>query len=160
MQDTYLQQAHEFLKKTNTEMKIQRLGRQFAPWQDQKNDSPVNALLVTLKTDRHQYTFTFYTSLNDTYGPELNPRQYRSTFKLENAKKKHAAEIKKKDYTYDVLACLNVDYSEDFEDFCLNYGYETDSRKALDTYLAVREETGNLKKLWSTSELELLHEIS
>lgn len=39
----------------------------------------------------------------------------------------------------DVLYCLCADASaldEGFEDWCSNFGYDTDSRKALDTFLA------------------------
>lgn len=39
----------------------------------------------------------------------------------------------------DVVYCLISDAQngrETFEDFCSNYGYDTDSRKTLDTYLA------------------------
>lgn len=47
-----------------------------------------------------------------------------------------------------VLYCLLLDAqcgSETFEDFCSNCGYDTDSRKALETYLACQETNTKLR---------------
>lgn len=41
---------------------------------------------------------------------------------------------------YDVLAAITKHDPETFEDFCYDYGYDTDSRKAVDTYFAVQKE--------------------
>ena len=60
---------------------------------------------------------------------------------------------------YDVLACLNLDNSEDFKDFCANFGYDDDSLKAHKTYKAVKEESQQLKMLFNDKELELLSEV-
>ena len=49
----------------------------------------------------------------------------------------------------DVLFCLIMDLdacSETFEDWCSNIGCDTDSRKALDTYLACQKNSGKLRK--------------
>lgn len=48
-----------------------------------------------------------------------------------------------------VLHSLVMDASacdESFEDWCSNYGYDTDSRKALETYLKCQESTNKLRK--------------
>lgn len=65
--------------------------------------------------------------------------------------------IKVDDYTWatvpklkDVLYSLATDYScaqDTFEDFCANLGYDTDSRKALDTYLKCQESGHKLRKI-------------
>ncbi len=50
----------------------------------------------------------------------------------------------------DVLSSLLLDSSaehETFADWCANYGSDTDSRKALETYLACQESAGKLRKL-------------
>ena len=50
----------------------------------------------------------------------------------------------------DVLYCLLSDalYGQDtFEDFCYNYGYDTDSRKALEIYLVCQKTEKDLRKL-------------
>lgn len=57
--------------------------------------------------------------------------------------------IKKPKYR-DVIWALAMDAqvgSDTFEDFCGNCGYDTDSRKALDTYLACQEAVHTLRKL-------------
>lgn len=61
---------------------------------------------------------------------------------------------------YDILACLMVDYSEDFNDFCDNFGYDNDSIKAMNAYEDIQEESEALKALFDEEQLELLHEIS
>lgn len=43
-------------------------------------------------------------------------------------------------HIYDVLACLQKVDPGTFEDFCADFGYDTDSRKALATYDAVKKE--------------------
>lgn len=51
-----------------------------------------------------------------------------------------------------VLHSLFLDASagaETFEDFCSNFGYDTDSRKALDTYLACQENGVKLRKIFN-----------
>ena len=50
----------------------------------------------------------------------------------------------------DVLYCLLSDAfcgQDTFEVFCVNYGYDTDSRKALEIYLACQKTEQDLKKL-------------
>lgn len=57
---------------------------------------------------------------------------------------------------YSVLACLTKYDPETFEDFCANYGYDNDSRKAEKIYKAVLKEWKNLNRLFTSDELELL----
>lgn len=50
----------------------------------------------------------------------------------------------------EVLSSLALDATacdESFDDWCCNYGYDTDSRKALETYLACQENAGKLRKI-------------
>ena len=50
----------------------------------------------------------------------------------------------------DVLYCFLSDAlcgQDTFEDFCCNYGYDTDSRKALEIYLACQKTEQDLRKL-------------
>lgn len=60
---------------------------------------------------------------------------------------------------YGILACLTKDDPGTFEDFCGDYGYNTDSRKAEKTYFAVQKEYQNLRGLFSEAELILMAEI-
>lgn len=62
--------------------------------------------------------------------------------------------------SYDVLACITKSDPGTFEDFCSEFGYDTDSRKAVRTYKSVRKEWQNICKLFSDSEIEQLQEIN
>lgn len=62
---------------------------------------------------------------------------------------------------YDVLSCLSVDVSIDgtFEDFCADFGYNTDSRSALDLYLKCQEQSSKLRRFFTAQEINDLEEI-
>lgn len=139
----YLQQAINFLYHTDTTIII-KYAYQGKPenWDIEK---PVNVYRVTLRNKNHEYSFNFYSSLHDTYGPSTRGISW-------NAVREHEQNNNRKIRIYDVLACLQIDYSEDFEDFCNNFGYLTDSMKALKVYNEVRTETKNIKKLWPDEE--------
>lgn len=56
----------------------------------------------------------------------------------------------------DAMAYLD---SENFEDFCNNFGYDTDSIKALKTYKACKKQAEKVSRLFTESEIdELLQE--
>jgi hypothetical protein len=60
---------------------------------------------------------------------------------------------------YDVLTCLTKCDPGTFENFCSDFGYDTDSRKAERTYKAVCDEWEQVSKLFNEQEIELLQEI-
>lgn len=66
---------------------------------------------------------------------------------------------KKAPTAYDVLACLTKYDPGTFENFCSEFGYDTDSRKAEKTHIAVLDEWKNICMLYSDSEIEQLQEI-
>lgn len=68
------------------------------------------------------------------------------------------AEQSKVPTLYSVLACLTKYDPGTFEDFCSDYGYDEDSRKAEKTYHAVLNEWKNIHKMFSDC-LEELSEI-
>jgi hypothetical protein len=55
-----------------------------------------------------------------------------------------------------VLSCLTKSDPGLFEDFCNEYGYDTDSTRAEKTYTAVKNEWESMQKLFSDTELDLL----
>lgn len=61
---------------------------------------------------------------------------------------------------YDVLASLTKYDIGNFEDFCADFGYDADSRKAYKIYKAVKRESENIQMLFSQSEIEQLQEIN
>lgn len=62
---------------------------------------------------------------------------------------------------YDVLACISSDVytPETFEDFCAEYGYESDSLKALQTFRRCSAFAKRLRAFFTPAELETLSEI-
>lgn len=60
---------------------------------------------------------------------------------------------------YDILACLTKYNPGTFEDFCGDFGYDTDSRSAEKTYHAAMKEYGDLAQIFSPEELEEMEEI-
>ena len=60
---------------------------------------------------------------------------------------------------YDILSCLDILYVVNFEDFCLEFGYDTDLRKAEKIYQDCLKEDHNLRRLFTHEELDKLSEI-
>lgn len=61
-----------------------------------------------------------------------------------------------------VLYCLLSDANcgdDTFDDFCSNLGYDTDSRKALETYLVCQETNAKLNKFFSRETINTLQEL-
>lgn len=72
------------------------------------------------------------------------------------------AQLKLPPTAYDVLTCINSDFIEDettFEDWCSNFGLDTDSRKALATYTLCKRQTQNLKRIFDADDIIAMQEI-
>ena len=61
---------------------------------------------------------------------------------------------------YDVLACITKNDPGTFEQFCAEYGYDVDSRKAESVYRAVVKEWQKVRRFFTSKELEQLQEIA
>ena len=61
---------------------------------------------------------------------------------------------------YDMLACLTKNDPGDFEEFCSEFGYDTDSRKAEREWKTVRAEWEQVEAFFTAEELEQLQEIN
>lgn len=60
---------------------------------------------------------------------------------------------------YDVICCLTKNDPGTFEDFCSDFGYDNDSRKAHKTYKAVVKEWEKVSGFFTEDELNQLMEI-
>ncbi len=174
----YEQQALDFLESTGSEISIEYLktGKHF---EDDKEERDIYK--VTLKRGSRKYSFEFGNSLNDsgfyfTMGrqkisldrkfldkPKAELARYIKTYLsfdfLDNGKSDviHYPEAPN---AYDILAALEKNEVGTFDDFCRNYGYDNDSRKAYKVYKAVLREYMNVQALYSEKEIELLQEIN
>ena len=132
MTTNYEHQANDFLSKTNTSIKIEFLkyGSRFSGEKECRN-----IYKVKIKRENKSFSFNFGQSIYATSKGE-------------------------KPTNYDILSCLQKYDVGSFEDFCSEFGYDEDSRKAEKTYNAVCKEYDNVCKIWSEKEIELLQEIN
>ena len=128
----YQQQATDFLKETGTTFTAtyKKHGFHF------EGDTQCRDIYTcVLKNSSHRYRFTFGQSINDSNG-NTPPT------------------------AYDVLSCLTKYDVGSFEDFCSEFGYDTDSRAAYKTYKAVLKEWKNIERLFTSEQIEMLQEIN
>lgn len=128
--NNYEKQANDFLKATNTTLKTSfKLHGVYAAFSDNMQRDIYNCVL---KNASHRFRFTFGQSINNT---GTHPT------------------------AYDILACLTKYDVGTFENFCSDFGYDTDSRKAYKIYKAVLREWKNIELLFTPEQIEQLQEI-
>lgn len=169
--NNYEKMANDFLLSTDTIITMEFLKNDYH-FDDDKTKRDIYK--VTIKRGNRKFSFNFGQSLQNSAklrdprnGNEftmdggclkgntkiLDVERYRSAVKL--------IEVKGNAPTnYDILACLTKYELGTFEDFCGNFGCDTDSIRAKKTYKAVEKEYNNVCKIWSDSEIERLQEIN
>ena len=160
--NTYEQQANEFLKNTGTSFKAAffKHGKHF------HNDKDTRDIYtIELKRGDRVFKFKFGQSINASAKYNYNG-DIDNDFK--NLKKRYSYLTKaqcviNKDFSeptpYDVLTSLQKYDVGSFKDFCGEFGYSDDSINATKIYKAVLNEYDNVKMLWSDSEIEQLQEV-
>jgi len=129
--DEYNKQAEKFLKETGTEFKVKfvKNGIYF-----DGDTEPRDIYLITLKRGYREFSFKFGQGINNT------EKQIKPT-------------------AYDFLSCVEKYGYINFEDFCNEFVYDEDSRKAEKTFKAVQEEFNKIRMLFNDPEIEKLQEI-
>jgi hypothetical protein len=178
----YEQQAADFLAQTETTLTVNYLktGKYF---DDDKDERDIYK--CELKRGNRSYKFNFGQSIADSgfyYQYKSNKRQFpldRKWLDKDYFKGKSlglTGTIKMKDgcftphldtihypiapTAYSILSCLTKYDCGSFEDFCNEFGYDTDSKKAEKTYNAVKDEYMNVCALFTDKEIEQLQEIN
>ncbi len=172
----YQQQAIDFLTATGTEFTATYL-KHGKHWEDDKDSRDIYE--IELKRGRRSYKFNFGQSINDS-GFYYQMGKAKHTLPIElmtkptselrryiktnlnwdfSAVKSDTIHFPIAPTAYDVLACLTKYNPGSFENFCSEFGYDTDSRKAEKTYNAVKEEYMNVCSLFNDTEIEALQEI-
>ena len=148
----YEQQAQDFLTNTNTKLEIEYIGH--GPfWEDDKESRDIYRF--TIKKDGRQYSSKFGASIvNSGTAKEAIVRQVGGPNHGKIIRKRQAPRA------YDILACLTKYDPGTFEDFCAEYGYDTDSRKAEKAYFSVQKEWEGVRRIWNEKEREQLAEIN
>ncbi len=172
--------AQDFLNSTNTELSVKFL-RNDKHFTDDKESRDIYN--VQLKRGNRSYSFDFGQSLNNSgFKVKLctgkvrdipisdNKRQEylknstalkweiesKLKFSLNNKEKIIKPQLPT---AYDVLACVQKYNPGTFEDFCDEFGYDTDSKKADKTYNGVVQEYLQICGLFVENEMEELREI-
>jgi hypothetical protein len=157
--DEYKTEAKKFIEETGTTFKAEflRHGLYF-PGDKESRD----IYKITLTRGSRGYSFNFGQSINASgkfifWGPKGKELLQKKPSKAGYDCKRN------KSYSepgpYDVLAGMQKYDPGSFENFCGDFGYNTDSREAEKTYKAVVEEYQNLKMLYNEQELEVLQRI-
>lgn len=165
---TYLQKALDFLEETCTSLTVTFKDNGF---HFEGDTSVRDRYEVTLKRGERSYTFMFGQSImNSAYYKDkgfnrtftLNGKERTGGFRVTDIKylKNYCEKVNgKAPDAYSILACLTLYNPGTLEDFCSEFGYDTDSKKATRIYERVREEWLNVCCLFSDKELDYLREI-
>jgi hypothetical protein len=175
----YEQQANDFLAKTGTEFKVEFIKNDYH-FDDDKDKRDIYK--ITFKRGKRQFSFNFGQSLvkSQHYVQTMSDGSIRKFTITGNRLEGNYKITDMSNYlnayssydrlkpqltkgetptSYDVLTCLQKYDVGSFEDFCSDFGYDEDSRKAEKIYKAVCKEYENICKLWSDEEIEELQEI-
>jgi len=129
-----------------------------------KHQIKANAFLIktgaTFETKfiKNDFHFAGDKTTRDIYEITLARGRRKMSFKFGQSLNKST--IGEAPTVYDVLACLTKHNVGTLEDFCSEYGYNTDSKFAEQIYLACKKEFEDLQRLWTDSEIEELREIN
>ncbi len=112
---------------------------------------------LSIKFLKHDFHFDGDKDTRDIYSCIL--KRGKLSHKIKFGQSINGSEKGEKPTAYDILSCLQKYDTGDFENFCGDFGYDSDSRKAEKTYNAVRKEYEALAKMYSEEELSLMAEI-
>lgn len=172
----YDKQAKDFLAKLGIEFKCEFL-RHAKHFADDKEPRDIYKLALIRGNRSRSFEFGQSTAKSGFYytiGRQINalPRELMGKKGLNayiktklnwgfmDNKKSDVIHYPEAPTEYDLLACLTKYDVGTFEDFCGEFGYDTDSRKAEDTYKAVKEEYEKVCALFTDEELTELQEIN
>lgn len=169
----YKKQAEDFCEKHGIIVTFKKLGT--LPYFDSDKKEvnkkytiyrDVFEVTIARKDGSNSFTIQFGDSERNT---ELRNATWmtgdgRPNYKIQNQFERATAfERAKKDckpHAYDILACITKNDPEDFENFCSNFGYDTDSRSAFKTYQDVQVEWKKVEKFFTEEELQELWDIN
>jgi len=156
----YTKQAEDFLTKHNIDLEVMPIGKDCPPFCEGKDHIHGYHYKMTFsRPGEKSVSFDFWNSYNDTLRKAFSiekdwfviAKTYMVQCDLYEAKNPTA---------HDILACVQKYDVGTFEDFCGEYGYDTDSRKALSTYLAVEDEYKKVRGFFTPDEIEEMQEIN
>jgi len=141
-ENKYTKQANDFMTKTGTTMEAKLLGNM--PYFDDDKESR-DVYQIILKRGDKKYSFKFGQSIANS-GETMKRNPYGKTMYDHEQIKRPEGRIKPT--AYDILACVQKYDVGTFEDFCSEFGYDTDSRKAEKMYFAAQKEFKGIDMLF------------
>ena len=182
MNTEYEDRVNAFLLKARVQFEVKRIGVECPKWcEDKAKDSGISVEIFPRKTHIHgaQHRARFYrdhSPLKAQYDPPdlvidfwnsyadeehrfVLLHRYAQTlpFKVVNQYKGKPTPAVT---AYDVLACIEKNEPGSFEDFCSEFGCDSDSRRAEETWRDVCDQWKKTRAFFSVQELEELAEIA
>lgn len=134
-----------------------------------EDKEPRQTLSIRITRNRKEIEFTFGMSLNDTETIEAlnknysfgNYTTYHGKKYSPNENQKRSKDIisdfkeLKETILYTLLSCIKSDFFIDpiFEDFCSEFGYDPDSRKAFSLWQSCLEQSQKLHSIFTEEEV-------
>lgn len=165
----YIKQATDFLIKMSAEIKVIFLDND-KHFDNDKDTRDIYQITLSRGTRKYKFNFGQSIAKSQHYLDKATKRKYTMNggnlvggYKVDNLNylKEYCELIKgEKPTNYDILACLQKYEVGTFENFCDEFGYDTDSRKAKKTYKAIVKEYNGLTALFNEAELDEMREIN
>lgn len=155
----YQKQAEAFLNKTGVTLDIDYIGHG-NHFEDDKETRDIYRF--TLKRDGRKYTAKFGQSIvnSGTASANYEFSEKAKRMGLWSPKPENLARKRTKPTAYDILACLTKYEPGDFDQFCADFGYDTDNRRAERVYFDVQKEYRGVCLIWNAKEREELADIN
>lgn len=124
----YQQQATDFLTKHGVTFSFKLANTKVPSWDESRK---CNHFVATFKQGKKRMSFDFFDSINN----------FQKGVAILDA--------------YSALTCCSseINCPDTFEDFCSEFGYEEDSRKAEKTFRALKKFSDKLNKFFDTEEM-------
>lgn len=170
MKSEYTKKTEQLMKTLNVAYTIEYDGIGINPNWNDKDKRTIYS--VHLENTRGSMDFTFWGSIleaelrkmsMDDYCKIYMRSHYQDLSYAEKSKANRAYHRKLKEYEvdiYEVIAALQKYEVGSFSNFCDEYGYDEDSRRAERIYLACTDEYYKLKKMFTEEEMEMLREVN
>jgi hypothetical protein len=139
----YQKQANDFMAKTGTKFNAELIGHD-KYFDDDKYSRDIYK--ITLERNGKKYSFHFGQSVANSKGPEYEKKLNNAQGFMEQVKIKKQV---KAPSAYDVLSCVTKNDPGTFDDFCSDFGYDTDSRTAEKIYFDVQKEWKEINKMFN-----------
>ena len=149
----YKKQATDLLEKFGIAFEYTNLGSEVSRADPQRKNYRYLARFVR---PGKQVEFAFHGSIADYKAHQNAGKDKQGFYCIRQAKKDKECAIL---HAYSVLTCLTKYSPGIVSDFCSEYDYDEDSRKAFSIYENVCEEWKKVSSFFSASEIEEMEEI-